>query len=409
MAAAEATTLPKSRSADRFREAYGLLNRLLDSMEQRPFPKHPKDKPIGRLVDSAEHLGGCSSIINAMVLTGFRAAIFSELLMKPPLPSVWSHVTNYLQPGSDGDPNLVGVHSKEFVALLAAAIQLNSLGHINAALRIVYELRAQAENGALDDWQAAVASSPTLQPLESPSLVRFALASLGAKVARKLFRKQPAERSDMPPQLAADMPVDDSLSTASLLDAIDIFASEQRRLQPSSAVGYWNGGWVYQQSCAVRGWDGLACCASTLKSMIKCFVIADEAQDDFYSSGGRIEAAMCTVMGGVGCVGYEVFPGGFGRVIRDMALEQPKESAWKLQCAGASDEIRQAVGAHEKKRLGRGVQPATLEAGEKLLIPWWTVLELWNGAIPAYDRLAKWKHNHVVCKPLPQPWPFRRS
>ena len=133
-----------------------------------------------------------------------------------------------------------------------------------------------------------------------------------------------------------------------------------------------------------------------LKSMTKCYEVADEDQDDFYSSGGRIEAAMCVVMGGAGCVGYEALPGGFGQAIRDMGLDQPKEGKFKLQCAGATNEIRQAVGAHEAERLKRGVHPATLEAGEKLLIPWWEVLELWNGAIPAYDRLAKWKHNHIV-------------
>jgi len=260
-------------------------------------------------------------------------------------------------------------------------MRLNLTGMVASALRLVYELHAHDANGALHDWD----SPAGLTCLDA----RFALASLGVKVARKLFRKPEASRVEMP-----GLPLDPALSTRALLDAVELFASEQCELKPASAVGWWNHGWVMQQAAPVRGWDGLQCCATSLRCFTRCFEAADTEGDDFYRSAGRIEAAMCTCLGGASIVGYKVLDSQSGQVQRDMQVEQG--SASTVRALGNTHAICAAVTDREKDRVARGVHPATLEDGEMLLVEWWVVLKLWNDAMGPFDELAKWGHEHYV-------------
>ena len=386
-------TSERSPTANRFRCAYEMLDVLAASMEHIPFNSDLQEKPISEICRSSAMLQGCATIIHAMTLTGFRVALVSELMVKPPMPSVWSHIT-LMQPPPSEEINLVGVHSREYVVLLAAAIRLFMMGHpLSHVLRIVYELSAQEAHGALDDFESAIDVESGGQLIDKVS-VQFALASLGVRVARKLFRKPEEQRSQIPGHAR----LEPALSTPALLDAIEWFAKRQVELQPERSVGYWNRGWVAQQSAAVRDSNGLACAASCLRFMTKCYELADAESDDFYSSTARIEAAMCTVLGGSGVVGYKVCqPPQPGQVGRDMVLEQPPAGATsKLRIMGATDEITSALSANETRRLSEGVHPAVLERGERVLIPWWEVLELWNAAVPPFDALARWQHEHNV-------------
>jgi len=108
----------RTATADRFLRAYEMLDELTAALDPLPFTQQPAEKPIGSLVESAEAMSGCATIIQAMLLTDFRAALNSEILVKPAVPSVWCHVTRFCR---DGEPQLYGVRAREFVVLLATA------------------------------------------------------------------------------------------------------------------------------------------------------------------------------------------------------------------------------------------------------------------------------------------------
>ena len=337
--------------------------------------------PIGRMVEDKSIIESCVSIINANMLTGFRVCMSDDPHCKP-MPSIWSHVTQFEPPPST-ETNLINVGKNEFLILLATAMRLNLMGMVHSALRLVYELHAHEANGALHDWRSPGPGGLTCEE------ARFALASLGVKVARKLFRKPEASRVEMPGSR-----LDPALSTRALLDAIELFASEQCELKPESAVGWWNCGWVMQQAAPVRGVDGLMCAATSLMWFTRCFEAADASGDDFYRSAARIEAAMCTCLGGAGVVGYKVNGSAPGQVQRDMQVEQGLAST--VRVIGNTPAICAALSNREKERVARGVHPATLEEGETLLVEWWAVLKLWNDAMGPFDELTKWGHEHYV-------------
>lgn len=365
----------RSHTADRFLHAYEQIHALAPKMSRR----RPADAPIGRMVEDESIIKSCVSIVNANILTGFRIGMSDDPHCKP-MPSVWSHVTQFEPPPST-ETNLINVRPNEFLILLATAMRLNLMGMIHSALRLVYELHAHDANGALYDW----GSPGGLTCLDA----RFALASLGVKVARKLFRKPESSRVEIPGDR-----LDPALSTRALLDAVEFFASEQCELKPASPVGWWNRGWVVQQAAPVRGVDGLMCAATCLRWFTRCFEAADAEGDDFYSSAARIEAAMCTCLGGAGFVGYKVNGNEPGQVQRDMQVEQG--SASSMRVLGSTPAICSALVDKEKDRVARGVHPSTLEDGETLLVEWWVVLQLWNEAMAPFDALAEWGHEHYV-------------
>ena len=389
-AALETASHERTVSAERFASAYEKLDELVASLSHLPFRQEPEDVPIGRLVESEAALHGAATLIHALGTTDFRIGITTELLVKPPMPSLWSHVTSWWETldAAASEPQLLGVGAREFVLFLACAIRLNTMGIVHPALRMVHELRVHAARGALDEWAAL--PGPVQQLLPSAAMARFVLATLGVKAARKLYRRRPAERLEWPGELPQQ------LSTRGLLEAVEVFAGEQRECAPDSPVGLWNAAWVAKEAVPVRKVLGLAAAADMHELLVRCYTLADETGDDFLRAEARIEAAMALVEGAGGLVGYRV-DGGPGQVRRDMRSSQPAAGpTQQLQVMGASAAIRQGVGRNEARRLAGGVHPAFLEAGEMLLVEWWEVRRLWNDAMVPYDALARWKHEHNV-------------
>ena len=250
-AAALQTATSSSATAKRFRQAYELTDVGTHQIEDFDFSRDSDDDvPMSPLVENESVLRSCASLIRAMALTDFRAGIPTEVIVKVPVPSIWSHVTQLVPLGTD-ETNLLGVGDREFVILLACAIRLQLMGgQGRVVLNLVHELRAHAERGCLD---SLASSSPFVEDAAS---LRFTLASLGVKVARRLYRDREARKREMP---------FDHLSSARLLGIIEGLASDQCQFIPASGVGHWNHGWVAQQTVKICRTDGLAAAADCLQ------------------------------------------------------------------------------------------------------------------------------------------------
>ena len=99
------------------------------------------------------------------------------------------------------ETNLINVGHREYIVLLACAIRLHLMGgQGNVVINLVHELRAHAEEKAcLGDI------APDSPAVLSAASLRFALASLGVKAARRLYRDREARTREMPfSQLSVD-------------------------------------------------------------------------------------------------------------------------------------------------------------------------------------------------------------
>jgi hypothetical protein len=162
-------------------------------------------------------------------------------------------------------------------------------------------------------------------------------------------------------------------------------------------------GWIAQQSVAKRGVHPLEGAAEVLALMKQCFAIADADDDDFLKAAARIEAAMVMVYGANGIVGYTVLGDKKGQATRDMRSEKSRSAQQvgdvavaPLRISGDTDEVISACVEYEKRRMSSGVPTTTQEPGEKLIIPRWEVLKLWNEAMSAYDSIKRWGHECFV-------------
>lgn len=236
-----------SATSTRFRQAYEITDMLAEQVSDLPFDE-PHDAPIAELVESESIMVGCASLIRAMVLTDFRVGVTTDVLVKLPMASVWSHATRLVPLGSS-ETNLLNVGHRAYVVLLACAIRLQLMGRQGfVVMNLVHELHAHAEQGCLESL-----TTDSLA-LGSAASLRFALASLGVKAARRLYRDVDMRKREMPTK---------QLSSAALLHSIEAFAREQCLFDPMSAVGHWNHGWVAQQTvkqCNLNGLEAAADC-----------------------------------------------------------------------------------------------------------------------------------------------------
>jgi hypothetical protein len=382
-----------SATAKRFVQAY----RLVDSMEANAdvlgsrYDCKGNDLPIGELKKDVIYMKQCVSPIEAMSLTDHRVAVSSiigEIVKNFPLPSCWCHVIT-LAPleGEDSERQLGNLNAESFVVLLATAIVLSMTISPHLALLVLHELRIHAEgNFAELEWEdlefipvESIATRPTEASL------RFALGMVGVKMARQLYRQREDRKC---------FPDSKPVSSKVLLDSIETFARDQCKFRPTCGAGYLNLGWIAQQSVAKRGVHPLEGAAEmlTLTLMKHCLAIADADDDDFLRAGARIEAAMCMVLGADGIVGYKVLGDQNGQAQRDMRSDKSRSvqqlgnvAIAPLRVSGDTDEITFACVEYEKRRMSSGVPTTTQEPGEKLIIPRWEVLKLWNEAMSAYD------------------------
>ena len=389
-----------SATAKRFVHAYELVDAMEANAEllgSRYDVGNHGDWSIDDLKQDPVYLKQCVSLIQANALTDQRVGISAFIYSTFPLPSCWSAVTK-LAPleGKDSQIQLGNLNADSFVILLATAIVLAVTTSPHPCLRILHELRIHAEcNFAERTWKElesmqvdALATKPTEASL------RFALAMVGIKTARRLYRQRDDRQSD---------PNSKPVTSKVLLDSIETFARDQCKFRPSCGTGYWNLGWIAQQSVAKRGVHPLEGAAEMLALMKHCFAIADVENDDFLKAGARIDAAMCMVLGADGIVGYKVLGDQKGQAQRDMRSDKSRRvqqlgntAIAPLRVSGDTDEITFACVEYEKRRMSSGVPTTTQEPGESLIVPRWEVLKLWNEAMSAYDSIKRWGHECFV-------------
>lgn len=194
-------------------------------------------------------------------------------------------------------------------------------------------------------------------------------------------------------------PFSDKVNSAFLLDSMETFANDLVALRPTkSSIGYWNLGYVANESVAKRNWHGLRGAAECLSHMRKCYEAADAEDNDHMKANARIEAATCLCLGADGLVGYKV-NGDPVQARRNFRVDPNHEGSFPFRLdifGGNTDAARQGAIEKETKRMEEGVPYTTFEPGECSLVPRWSVLKLWNEAMDAYDSLKEWEHHFFI-------------
>lgn len=352
----------------------------------------------------------CILYIRSCVSTDFRLPV-KGWIREFEMPDCVFHVTN-LEPLGQGSTQLLDLDPHTFVDLLASTIVLYQIGMADLALKMVHELHLHAEKVG-PEWWAELLEEDTdddsliidafdigghevyVKDWKTETYLRFALATLGTKVSRKLYRERD-QRMALP---------DNSRTTSKfLLDAFEIFAEEQCHYWPKSGVGFYNLAWVARESPRQRKADGLEAAAEALALHKRCFELADctdeidqwEYQDDFLRANARIEAALCLTLGAAGVV---TWPDEKGQVHRDMRSKESRGflvlsanssvQPFQLTIAAKTPEDQAEMIANEKQRMEQGIPPTYLAPGETLLVPRCEVLQFWNEAMQGpYDALC---------------------
>jgi hypothetical protein len=330
------------------------------------------------------------------VLTDFRVGITGKLAHAWPAPSIANCVTGH-PPLESNTTQLLNLYARDFVVLLACSIQMywisgpdgQSCSMRQHALQLVGELHGHATAGCLaspSDWEL------DFTRLDEKTC-RFALAGVGVKVARALYRTPSHLRMHTGPHDKSQ------LDGRRLLDAVEIFAKEQRAAKPTSAVGSWNQAWVARETASRKVVHQLAGAADAMCLFATCYQLADAEGDEHLSCAARIDFCTCLAIGAGGTVGKKIGTQP-GIVIRDMRnlnfhsrfLGQPDTNGYKVECKGDNTAIARALNDAERERMIRGLHPAELQSSEKLLVEHWEVCRVWNEAMRMFDTLAAWGH-----------------
>jgi hypothetical protein len=378
-----------SPTEKRFVQAYKILDKIKD-LRSNPISQDG-DADINELLEDENYVQKCVWFIQANILTDYRLMISPHAIVKSiPGPTCWSCVTE-LRPLESNDPQLLNVCAQSFVILLACSVTLLVTQSDRFALQLVHELHAHADGNYIkwEDLEKHIATK-TL----SEDYLRFALASVGVKAARSLYRSRDSRKP---------LPFSEKLSSNFLLDSIETFAKEQCQFGPKRAVGYWNLGWVDSQKVRYRKVHGLTAAADCFANMSKAYHVADEENDDFIKAAARIEAAACLVMGSAGTVGYKI-DGHPVQARRDMRSDFLKNfdigkvaSLSKFRITIEADPPFDKLAVEkDKQRLEHGVPATQIDSGEMLLVAPWDVLKLWNQAMKPYDALRRFHHEFHV-------------
>lgn len=326
---------------------------------------------IGALKEWPKYMHCCADVIEAMILTDFRVGVMGATLHRFPKPSCVASVTK-LRPLGSKDPMLTYMGAREFVILLADAMMMNMYSKFpTIVLHMVHELFNHAElRFDCLDWSDLQQDPRTAFLTEE--FCRFAVASLGIKLSRRIFRSSSSgiERKATP--------WSDPLSNTFLLDEVDAFSRMQIMARPESPVGYWNLGWVSQQAPSQRGTHGLIAAADSLYWFTKAFKVADEDGDDFISAAARIEAAGCHCVSAAGVVGIKNLDGvvrrdfrsKFSRPEHDPADNDPKSAdSWHFEVVMAKDANHgKRIMEHEAQRNAKNTPPTKLSPSEEHLV-----------------------------------------
>eukprot|EP01083_Nonionella_stella_P128364 388953_1 len=338
-------------------------------------------------------------------MTDFRLAGISVNIIKEwPRPSCFFVPTSFY-PLGEGHQQIGNMSTKAWVVLLAnVMIECNTnLSSAQSILNMIHELYLHAE---LKDW-SQLDDNPITKVL-TEDICRFGLASVGVKVARRIFRVDTDQRIENVGDIM--------LSTSSLLDELEVFSRDQMKYKPHAAIGSFNMGWISMQCPSKRKTHGLTAAADCYYWFKKAYEVADDAGDDFNSAAARIDAAGAIIFGGAGAVGTQRF-GTNTAVRRDLRGEfgeralNTNESGYPLDAGGkrgARAEMAEIITSHGiaqakqvlayevKRRNDPDASSRPLDSDEYALVEWWNVLKLWNEAMKYYDKVTKIKFQYFV-------------
>jgi len=328
---------------------------------------------IDTLKADESYIRECVLWIQAIISSDYRAGSSQPVLFGSPTPSCWAHITS-LHPLDDNEPQLMNVDALSFIILLATAMRVDEE---RLSLQIVHELHAHASYIDFDELH----QHEETKELDE-SYLRFALASVGVKRARALYRDT-SKRIITPFQNKNDV----AIQPKSLLKSIETFANELCEYRPDSPVGLWNLGW-FTRIVNDNGKHPWRAVNEFYNLMADCCLLAEKVDDDFYRAEAGIEVAMSLVLGGKPIVGYRVPCGAMVQTIRDMSyIDEVPEGDIEIALNAPSQAAANEAGDKEQKRLAGRVPPTLLEPGESVLVPHWEVSRIWNFAMEAYLRL----------------------
>jgi len=324
----------------------------------------PSSTPIGDLIQWDEYMQGCVDVIEALSSTDFRVGpCVTEFIKSWPVPSPFFIPTSFHALGKE-EYQLGNVSAQAWVVLLAnLMIHLNiNMVPAQAILRLVHELYLHADTM---DWSELKSNSCT-ESLDE-NTCRFALASAGIKICRRLYRLDNSER--------APSPVDAQLSTCMLLDEIETFSREQMKFRPDCATGHFNMGWVAMQCPSRRKTDPVAAAADCLHWYTKAYEVADCDKDDFVSAAARIEAAASIGLCAAGAVGITVdfetavvrrdFRSEFGGMMKKVKMNEKagRVTQYDIIDCLSSDHARKIM-EYESDRVEKDIPPTAMLKGE---------------------------------------------
>jgi|AntRauTorckE5430_2_1112549.scaffolds.fasta_scaffold07850_2 hypothetical protein len=345
---------------------------------------------INILKTDPSYIRECVLWIKAFISSDFRMAFDTSVVIGSPMPSCSMHITQ-LHPLSENEPQLMRLDALSFVILLAAAMRSPNPNFDRFSLQIIHELHAHAD-GKYDwlDFDDLKGIEET-RDLDEPYL-RFALASVGIKRARGMYRMEGQQRAELPFQKKDDV----ATQSKSLLYSIETFAKEQIHYRPESPVGLWNLGWFTSQ-VKHNGKHPWKAAAEFYNQMADSCIVAEKADDDFYRAKAGVELAMGLVLGGKPIVGYSVKSGEKVQVLRDFNTVWSDDGGSIGFPIGASTPVgAEEAFAKETKRLRDKVTPTLLEPGETVIVPHWEVSRIWNYAMKAYARLETFDHGTYI-------------
>jgi hypothetical protein len=276
------------------------------------------DLEIADLVAMDGFLRACSAFIKAMMLTDARFEVSHGAgrswtvgaFTLPRPPDLVYHLTDDPPPEDREATQLTTVTPHSFVIFLTAAWGARSAGMLPLALRIANELDRHLEKfaaGAPNEAQLEV--EPDAFCGLTVGDLRAALACLGIKVARQLYRLPPEGRARTP--LDTKLAEQGALTTPRLLSHVERYARLHSAGAPHSPVGAFSLAWAARQ-----GADGLVEATRWAGEAVR---LADASEDDVVRATARIDLATYLIGGGEQRVVVdgrpEVVPGATGELV----------------------------------------------------------------------------------------------
>jgi len=369
-------TKKRTPTAERLIQAEKMMDNIGKlQLDRKDYYNNERFVDIGTLKADESYVKECTLWIQAFVSSDFHVGCTKSVLIGSPMPECSIHITS-LRPLDINEPQLMNVDALSFVVLLATAIRMIH-PQIRLSLQIVYELHAHALYMDFDELQQHEEAKEI-----DESYLRFALAWVGIKCARRMYRESD-ERISTPFQNKNDV----AIQSNTLLKSIETFANEQCQYKPDSPVGYWNLGWVCSQvkHNGKHPWKAANECYNLLAD---CCLLAEKADDDYYRAVAGIDMAHSLIIGGKPIVGYSLPDGEKVQVLRDLNVNDTDGNHdFKTPIQASNLAAAKEAGDKETKRLSDRVCTTLLEPGESILVPHWEVSKIWNFAMTAYKRL----------------------